>query len=67
MDRIQGLNGLKLPWERGRVTPAVIRRLGIFKDPIMRLLSRNPFKRPSMSEFCDFCFRLLDGSSSVQQ
>jgi hypothetical protein len=67
MDRIEGLNGLELPWEGGGVAPAMIRRLGIFKNLISRMLSRDPLTRPSMSEFCDFCDSVLSGSTSVQQ
>jgi hypothetical protein len=66
MDRIEGLNGQELPWEGQGVTTAIRRRLGIFKDPIISLLSRDPSDRPSMSEFCDSCNRVLAGSTSVQ-
>jgi hypothetical protein len=66
MDRIEGLNGQELPWEGGGITPAIRRRLGIFKTPIISLLSRDPLERPSMSEFCDSCNWVLAGSTSVQ-
>jgi hypothetical protein len=66
MDCIEGLNGQELPWEGGGVTPAIRRRLGIFKDPIISLLSRDPGERPSMSEFCESCNRVLAGTTSVQ-
>lgn len=39
MDRIEGVNGLMLPWERD-TTPAVRRQLGVFKDSVLQLLSR---------------------------
>jgi hypothetical protein len=67
MDRIQGLKGKELPWEGKGITPAIRRRLGIFKAPIISLLSRDPLERPSMSEFCDTCNRVLAGSTSVQR
>jgi hypothetical protein len=66
MDRIEGLNGQQLPWEGEGITPAIKRCLGIFKTPIISLLSRDPSARPSMSEFCDSCNRVLAGSTSVQ-
>jgi hypothetical protein len=66
MDRIEGLNGKELPWEGEGLTPAIRRSLGIFRAPILKLLSRDPAERPSMSEFCDSCNRVLAGSTSVQ-
>jgi hypothetical protein len=66
MDRIEGLNGQELPWEREGITTVIKRCLGIFKTPIISLLSRNPSERPSMSQFCDSCNRVLAGSTSVQ-
>jgi hypothetical protein len=66
MDCIEGLNGQELPWEGKGITPAIRRRLGIFKAPITSLLSRDPAERPSMSEFVDSCNRMLAGSTSVQ-
>jgi serine/threonine protein kinase len=67
MDRIEGLNGKQLPWEGQGNTRAIRKRLGIFKAPIISLLSRDPLERPSMAEFCNSCNRVLAGSSSVQQ
>ena len=65
MDRIEGLNGLTLPWE-GDLTPAVRRQLGIFRGSVLQLLARDPAQRPSMEEFCMSCDRVLAGSTSVQ-
>lgn len=65
MDRIQGQNGLSLPWE-GTLSPVVRRQLGIFRASVLQLLSRNPSERPSMAEFCVSCDRVLAGSTSVQ-
>ena len=65
MDRIEGLNGLKLPWE-GALTPAVRRQLGIFRSQVLQLLARDPAQRPSMVDFCKSCDRALAGSTSVQ-
>jgi hypothetical protein len=66
MDRIEGLNGKELPWEGKGLTPAIRRSLGVFRAPILKLLSRDPAQRPSMSEFCHSCNRVLAGSTSVQ-
>jgi hypothetical protein len=65
MDRIQGLNGLQLPWEGDNLTTANRRKLGIFKGSLLKLLDRDPAERPSMEEFCDACTRVLAGSTSV--
>lgn len=65
MDRIQGLNGLQLPWE-GTLTPAVRRQLRVFRGTVLKLLARDPAERPSMQEFCTSCDRVLGGSTSVQ-
>lgn len=65
MDRIQGLNGRKLPWE-GTLAPATRRQLGVFKATILKLLARDPEDRPSMTEFCFACDRVLAGSTSVK-
>lgn len=65
MDRIQGCNGLHLPWD-GSLSPAVRRQLGIFRESVLALLARDPGKRPSMEQFCVSCDRVLAGSVSVQ-
>jgi hypothetical protein len=66
MDCIEGLNGQELPWEGEGITTVIKRRLGIFKTPTINLLSRNPSERPSMSQFCESCYWVLAGSTSVQ-
>lgn len=65
MDRIEGRNGLQLPWE-GTMPPVVRRKLGVFKASVLKLLARDPAERPSMKEFCTSCDRVLAGSTSVQ-
>lgn len=65
MDRIEGLNGLQLPWE-GTLPPAVRKQLGIFKNHVLQLLARDASQRPSMDDFCMACDRALAGSTSVQ-
>ena len=66
MDQIEGVNGQGLPWEPASLTALHRRKLGIFKASIVKLLSRNPVDRPSMSDFCDSCDRVLAGSTTVQ-
>lgn len=65
MARIEGVNGLQLPWE-GTLSPKLRRRLGIFRDVLLHLLARDPEQRPSMKQFCVSCDRVLAGSTSVQ-
>ena len=65
MDRIEGLNGLQMPWE-GTLPPALRRQLGIFKTHVLQLLARDASQRPSMDDFCMACDRALAGSTSVQ-
>jgi hypothetical protein len=67
MDRIQGLNGKELPWEGARLTPTARRQLGIFKNSVMQLLSRDPAERPSMEQFCVTCNSVLAGSTTVEE
>ena len=66
MDRIQGLNGLSLPWEDENLTAVNKRRLGLFSTSLMPQLSRDPSKRPTMTRFCSTCNRVLSGSTTVQ-
>lgn len=63
MDRLQGLNGLQLPWE-GTLSPEVRKQLGIFRGIVLKLLHRDPAKRPSMKEVCVHCDRVFGESSS---
>lgn len=65
MDRIEGVNGLQLPWE-GALSPAVRTQLGIFRSIVLRLLARNPAERPSLEDFCVSCDRVLAGTTTVQ-
>ena len=62
MDQVEGRNGHMLPWEGERLTPAIKRKLGIFRVEILRLLDRVPERRPSMVDFCTTCSRILTGS-----
>jgi hypothetical protein len=51
---IDQLRGKRLlPWED--MTLEARRKLGVFRAPMLRLLSRDPDERPSMAEFCEMC------------
>lgn len=65
MDRIQGLNGLKLPWE-GAMPQPTRHKLGFFRETILSLLARNPAERPTMKEFFVSCEHVLAGSKTLQ-
>ena len=65
MDRIQGLNGLELPWDANVLSAQDQRRMGVFTASITALLSKDPSQRPSMEQFCESCNKVLAGSTSV--
>ena len=66
MDRIEGLNNKRLPWEGSALSPTNRRKLGIFRASVLSLLSRDPASRVSLDEFCISCDRVLAGSTTVQ-
>lgn len=57
----------ELPWEgqRLRSRPAVRKRLGVFKKPVLALLHRNPAQRSSMHDFCAACDSLFSSTSPL--
>lgn len=65
MDRILGVNGKHMPWEGGRLPRTVRKRLGIFKNELLRLLDRDPVNRPSMDDFVETCNKILGGTSAT--
>ena len=66
MDRIEGLKGLQLPWEEGSLSREHKRQLGVWRECVVSLLSREAKERPSMAAFCDACNRVLSAASTVQ-
>ena len=66
MDRIEGMKGHTLPWDDACMTATNWRRLGVFRNSVVALLSRDPSQRPSMERFCETCNRVLAGSTTVQ-
>eukprot|EP00892_Ulva_mutabilis_P012606 jgi/Ulvmu1/9718/UM055_0056.1 len=53
-----------LPWEGDRLTHSLRRRLGGFKGPVLRMLSRDPASRPSCQQFAATLRRLCSGPGS---
>lgn len=45
---------MELAWEGdlNEKNPTARRRLGLFREPVLALLHRNPEERASLSEFC---------------
>ena len=54
-----------LPWE-GRLSPAVQRKLGAFKGPVLQLLQREPSRRVSMRRFHVACTKLFASRTTVE-
>jgi hypothetical protein len=44
----------RLPWES--LSPEVHKKLGLFRVPMLKLLSRDPSERPTMIEFYNTIF-----------
>jgi hypothetical protein len=63
MDQIEGLNGKLLPWEGANMTDEIRSCLGLFKESLLMLLSRDPAKRPSIELFYKTCASMLAGST----
>eukprot|EP00892_Ulva_mutabilis_P002848 jgi/Ulvmu1/12564/UM091_0005.1 len=54
-----------LPWEGDNLRSDVRRKLGIFREPVLGLLRRNPHERASMQAFCDTCNDLVTSSTTM--
>lgn len=63
--QILGDHGSKLPWEEGGSRPDMVQALGVFREPVLALLNRDPTYRPSMDSFCGMCNRLLCSVSTL--
>eukprot|EP00892_Ulva_mutabilis_P010359 jgi/Ulvmu1/7696/UM038_0128.1 len=57
---------LPLPWE-GELPPAVLRKLGTVRAPIMQLLQRDPARRASMRSFHRACINLVASRATVEE
>jgi hypothetical protein len=61
MDQIEGRNGKQLPWEGEGLSAEHKKCLGVCRDNLMMLLSRDPTMRPSMEQLYGDCEALLTG------
>jgi hypothetical protein len=61
MDQIEGRNGKQLPWEGASLRTEHKKCLGVFRDSLMMLLSRDSSMRPSMEHLHESCEALLTG------
>eukprot|EP00892_Ulva_mutabilis_P002879 jgi/Ulvmu1/12592/UM092_0022.1 len=56
--------GAVMPWEEGAPDrDRILAALGIFKPPVLALLSRSAPRRPAMQQFCSLCQSALSGST----
>jgi hypothetical protein len=59
-----------LPWEEGRISREDEKKLGKFRNPILKLLQREPSERDSVRQFCKSMFEIFrstPGGTSVQK
>jgi hypothetical protein len=61
MDQIEGRNGKQLPWEGLSLLEKHKKCLGVFRESLMMLLSRDTSMRPSMEQLYENCEALLTG------
>jgi hypothetical protein len=61
MDQIEGCNGKHLPWEGESISAEDKTCLGVFRDSLMMLLSRDSAMRPSMEQLYKNCEAVLIG------
>ena len=66
--KVQAVSMLKgdlpLPWEEG-LSKQQRQQLGLFKDPIMQLLQRDPGERSDMLTFRNACNKLFAAATSA--
>lgn len=64
--QIMAEDGEVLPWEEGAPQrEAVLAALGIFKAPVLALLSRVAPRRPPLQQFCAMAEAALSGGGSA--
>ena len=54
-----------LPWEGARLDAAVEQKLGVFRDPVLALLRREPGQRATMHAFCCACLAIFAATTST--
>jgi hypothetical protein len=58
-----------LPWEEGRISAQDVEKLGRFREPIMKLLQRDPVQRDTAAQFCKSALEIFSstpGGTTVQ-
>ena len=62
------LGKAELPWEGdlAEKNPTARRRLGLFREPILSLLHRDPAQRASLAEFCRTTNNVFSSPTTVQ-
>ena len=58
-DHRDDAGGREAPWEAPATAPALLKKLGYFRKPVLALLDRDPLERPSMAEFHQACRHVL--------
>lgn len=66
MDRIEGKNDKKMPWEEEKNRKYYNNKLGLFKTTLLELLDRDAAGRPSMRQFSNACSAILGGTATVE-
>eukprot|EP00892_Ulva_mutabilis_P004161 jgi/Ulvmu1/2116/UM127_0001.1 len=63
MQRLRG--DMPLPWE-GKLSPEVRRNLGALRDPVLKLLHREPSNCISMRQFHAACTMIFASRTTIQ-
>ena len=61
MNQLQGEE--ELPWE-GEKNIDARRKLGMFRQPILSLLRRDPVERTTLANFCSSCQQVFTATST---
>ena len=58
----------ELPWEGNLAVknPTARRRLGLFREPILSLLHRDPLRRASLADFCKTTNTVFSSPTTVE-
>lgn len=54
-----------LPWIEGCLSPEGRASIGGLYGPLMQLLDRDPQRRPTAAQFCDYCMALASSNTTV--
>lgn len=61
----QLLGDAPLPWEAAADPSAVLHKIGIFREPLLQLLQREPARRATMQDFCNACNSLVASNTTT--